>query len=436
MTYQESQARDEAYRAGREGRSVYTAYGDDYDRGKKERANAKRRWNELTEGSGAGAGPGLVYLFLLAVLVMVALAVMSAAVSAAAGAVVAALPLWFLSRLPPGGANIGYRLAYRASVAALMIWILLTFLVGLGAEWLRTGQPGTWHQWVRDTSDAFRLTAMRVIAAAAAQLPWPDRDVGALGLDPRALTAADGVPELRRVLSMPHVFAVLVLLPLVGATIALKVTLPFGGVIGFVRACIAAPLVVASGAVGIVSVAMGIAWLALHADTPPSLPAVELGVAAAVAAIVLGAAALAGALLGGPLVALVTAAVTLGRRIPVGASVVGMGFAIFVAGLVSAFALYFFRDADAYVAHIAAAVAGGSVWPSSSSLGAFGIVAAPGVLLGALVLRAALREPYRGALGYFAVSAMFAPIAVAIQTAALAAGVVAIELPQIEAWVR
>lgn len=438
MTYHESQQRDEAYRAGREGRSVITPYGDDYDRGKKERRNAQRRRDD----PGGGGGPGLVILLMLFFVVVAVAVVLVAAIGAAAGAVAAALPLWFVARLPPGGENIGYRLAYRSSFVALLAWILLTLVVGVGAEYIRTEQPGAWHEWVRTTGDAFLLGVGSVLAKAAAWAPTPDSGIFAEASGTSAFSrfgrvGADAAGELGAALSAPGVFAVLVLLPLLGAAVAIRAMLPFGGFAGFVRACIATPIVVALGSALMFVALVGVRWVGLRADLPPALPGAELGVAAAVTSAAVGGAALVGALLGGPLVAAITTALTFGRRFPLRNSISAMGLAAFVAALVGALALYLFRDADAYVANVAAAVAArGVIWPSASVLAAFMVVAAPGVLLGALILRAGLRDSYRGVVGYLAACAVFAPIALALDTAALAAGVLALESPEFLAWLR
>jgi hypothetical protein len=375
-------------------------------------------------------------LFLLVALVLI-VAIAAAAIGAAAGAVVAALPLWLIARVPPAKESIDYQLAYRASFLALLTWIVATSVVGFGAEALRSGGPGAWEQWVRDTADASKFAVAQIAAAATAWVPWPEESLSALTSGAGA-TGSFGfaTASTESALFAPEVFAVLVLLPLLGAAIALRLTLPFNGFSGIVRACIGAALVVASGLASLVALLVGLVSIAVHARTAPLPEGWQIGSLAALIAAVLGAAAAAAALLGGPLFAIATGLVTRGRAFPFGTSLRVAGFAGFVAVLVTALALYLFRYADAYVANVDAAVAARAlIWPSWAAIRDFSVVALPGVLLGALVMRGAT-PLFRGVLGYLAVCAIFAPIALALSTAALAAGIVALDSPQIGAWLR
>lgn len=409
MTYAD---RDEAYRAGREGRSIHTAYVDSYEEGQRDRKRARARAAER-DGAGGGLG-GLVLLAvaLAAIAIIIGLAIVSAIAAFVAAFVVAAA-----ARIPPRSTSNSYAEGYKASFYAFAASLAVACGLGFGAAEIQNGQPGAWYELVRETARAANEGGGYVLLLPLSWMPWPDNIVLPMPVAPSDLSTGALL-----VLLLPAWFA---------AIVALAVNTDFG----FVRAGLAAPLVVAVGLAWVLSLIAGVLALAVRADIPPIEIGPDLAYVALLAAGAAFATAVVAGLVGGVALAAVTAAASLGKRFAAGASFRATLGAVFVSCVATAIGLFLFRHGDGFALTVRDAVSARQfalpIWPELQAFLPFSV---PGVLLGGLFLRGSV--PGSGFVAYLLACLLLTPLALAADAVALAGGFFAFDSGLFADWLR
>lgn len=410
MTYAD---REEAYKAGREGRSIHTAHVNAYEDGQRDRKRARDRARDRDADAPRGGGEAiLLVLALAAVGAIVAVALVSAVAAIAAAVVVAVA-----ARIPPRATSPSYAEAYKAGFYAFGTWLTLTSVLGFGALAIQDGQPGAWYALVRDIARTFNEGGAYIVTLPISWVPWPGGVVPPTPAAPVDL----GTGAL----------LVLIAPAWIGAAIALGMHVNFG----LLRASIAVPFVVGAGVTLAVGVLVGVMALALRADTPPIGFDAEL---ASIALLAIAAACLAAVvfgLLGGLVGAAVTAALSLGKRFPLGYAMRSTGGAVLASCLTTAIALFLFRQGDGFAAVVRESASARQFFlPDWTVVQAFLPLAMPGVLLGGSLLRGAL--PLGGFAQYLLACVLFAPLAVVADAAALGGAFVAFDSANFVEWLR
>jgi hypothetical protein len=398
MTHAE---RDEVYKAGREGRTVtHTPYADAYQQGQRDRKREKSRRDE----GASGGGEAIIAIVLLGAIA----AIIGIAIVASVAALAAAVVLLLASRLPFRSGTLSYREAYKACFYVMVTWLVATGAVGFGAYAAQTGQPGAPHELVRAVAAAFEMYGGLALAVPISLVPWPE------GVNPPQPVFSHDV-DLTAVL-------ILTIPAWLAAAIALRVNTDQG----WLSALITTPVLIVVGVVFGLVVVLACGVLAVRADTAPLVLGPELAYTTLLAGVVVSGAAIIGSVAGGTLVAVVAAILALGRRFPLAVAMRGTGLAVFTSCVVTALALFLFRNADPLVAAVRAAVtARQMVLPPWSVLEVLLPLAVPGLLLGALFIRRVM--PGAGAPRYLLACAIFAPIGLLFDVAALAAGLAAFD---------
>lgn len=238
MTYAD---REEAYKAGLEGRSVHTPYGDEYERGQRDRKKKKKKHSLESDTLGSGGVAGIVGALLLVVIVGFFAGVLLAALMS----VVATFVVMLAARLPPRGEALGYRDAYKATFAAIFTWLAITlglvYAAWFAGEHLSPGGLRNFAMLAGTTSYATLGTLLApplsVLPTLDGMPPLPSAPLGNL------LNAANAA----------------VLAP--GMIVAVA-ALRFGDAdLGWLRACIAAPVAVITGVLSSAAVIYGVALL-------------------------------------------------------------------------------------------------------------------------------------------------------------------------------
>ena len=418
--YDPTDSRDEAYKAGREGRSIYTAHSDEFDRGAADRRKAKKK-REEQDGTGGGGGGGAVALMLLAVVgVLILLAVTSAT-----AAVCSATILLLATRLLPGRHRVSWAEAYKASFFTVFTWQAVMLLIGGGAVAAKNGAPGSFHQLVREVAHAGEYIGYRVGQSIYAALPLPA-----------------GVPAIEVTVFPTAAALALLLVPAVlAAGLALRITLEdaFDGAVGYLIACVLVPLIVVPGVLFAQGMTLGAIWLALHADIAPLGAGMQLVLAASCGVAVLLSLTFVGGVIGAAIVWLLANLTARRAALTPGSAYSAAALALFVTGLPTLLLLYLFRSGDSLVSAVLAAATSPTPFASVAALlgewtliKGFLLVALPGLLLGTLVVNRGLEHAVPGASRPLVAGAAVAAMCALLGLPSLALGVLAFRSP----WVR
>ncbi len=418
--YDPNDTKDEAYKAGREGRSIQTAHGDDYDRGAADRRKAKKKREE--EGNpGGGGGGGAVALFLLAAIgILILLAVTSAIAAVCSGAI-----LLLATRLLPGRGRTSWAEAYKASFYAFFTWQAVMLLIGGAAVAVQNGAPGSFYRLIREVAHAAEYIAFRIAQPIHAALPLPA-----------------GTPAIDVTLFPTAAALALLLVPAVlAAGLALRITLEdaFDGVVGYLIACVLAPVIVVPGVLFAQGMTLGAIWLALHADIAPLGTGMQHVLAASCGVAVVLSLTFVGGMIGAAIVWVLANLAARRAALSLGSAYSTAARALFVAGLPTVLLLYLFRSGDTLVSAVLAAATSATPFASVAALlgewtlmKGFLLVALPGLLLAALVVNRGLEDAVAGAHRPLVAGTAVAAMCALLALPALAMGMLAFRSP----WVR